>query len=594
MKTTKTVKRSAVLVTLVIAALLVTACSDITAKKGDTSYSVFHEMTQPRTRQAGFPNYSDVSMRTLTIRDVPYEDEKNIFRVAPMFHLTRIDWSYLWFTERELKAVAKLQEMGYTYCGSAAQHTPCWIGDRALVDWKTKIVMTDIEGKPSVMAFIRTWKDPQLIGDISNPEYYDGHLEFYKKLVDAGCDLLQRDAPDHHFLAVSTCGGGFTETGVAGFTKWLAENVPAEKLKELGIDDIESFNYKEYLLAKNAPVGDDFSYKYKGPFKDYWYQYWKDISLVFFERLIRDIKEYAGWDIPVCSNNGSFQKWEPLQQLFDMGISELMMVSANPQHLRERMMLAEKLGKFQITGSAKLLGLEVIHEEKVILDTKVAATLYANGAIGMVPWDTFEQTPDGAGRFFGEPEDYAGTFGFIRGISDYLDGYERAYDYSTTGILTEGVKPDDKPLYIENTENEVCAFVRTGAYSGKSPVVVHLIDWGKSQVVPGKKGSDVWELASGEKIYEYVRGMENLKRSDAEPFSLIISPDAFDLPAEKLDFMLLTPKPYNRQAHAVAERTKNYSSLVEKQHLPAYVQGGKITVKVPPLQPWGVVVVSKK
>ncbi len=549
-------------------------------------FSVFHDMVKVREKKSGFPAYSDVSMRSLTIRDVPMDDEKNVFTVAPTFHVTRIDWSYLWFTTRELEAVKRLQALGYTYGGTAAQHIPCWVGDMAPVDWLENIIMTDIEGNPSVMPFIRTWKNPQLIGDISNPAYYDGHLEFYKKLIDAGCDLLQRDAANHHSLAVSTCGGGFTKTGVARFSKWLAENLTKRQLNELGIEDVAKFDYKQYLLAKKAPVGDDFARKYNCPIKPYWFRYWDDLSIEFFSRLVKDCKDYAGRDIMFGVNNTSFQRWDALDRIFDMGVSELMLVSANPQHLRARCLAGEGFGKFQIIGSAKTLGLEVSGEEKTALDTKVITTLYANGAIGNVPWDTFEQTKDGGGRFFGKPVDYAPIFGFIRGCAQYLDGYERAFDYISDG------NAERKTLYIDGTDNEVCAFVRVNAKQPAAPVVIHLVDWGKSLLTKSKAADCEWELASGEKIYEYVQGMENLKRTPPAPFELVIDKKTFNVPAEKLTFELLAPTAYNGDAHKAAEQTKDYTKLVSRQKLTAMADKETIRLQISKLSPWAILLVK--
>jgi len=589
-------KVSGLLTAIATAVLMLSAEINGAAVKNTKGFSVFHDRAVPRTVHPTFPKYSDVSMRTLTIRDVPQDDPMSIFWAAPQFHITRIDWSYIWLTSRELEAVKKLQGLGYSYCGSAAQHIPCWIGDQAPVDWQEKIIMTNIQGNPSIMAFIRPWKNPQLIGDISNPAYYDGHLEYYKKVIDAGCDSLQRDAANHHYLAVTTTGGGFTKTGVAGFTKWLAEKVDTNTLAKLEIDDIKSFDYKEYLLAKGAPCGDDFSYKYNCPLKKYWYKYWEDVSVEFFGRLIGDCKAYAKRDIPISVNNTSFQRWDRLHLLFDFGMSELMMVSANPEHLWKRAMETENVGKFQVIGSAKLLGLEVLPQEKTAMDNKVIATIYANGGLAQVPWDTFEQTKDGAGRFFGAPVDYAPIFGFIRGIAPYLDGYDRAYDYSTGGILTDGIGADAKPLQITDSENEVCAFVRVNTKNTDSPIVVHLIDWGKSQVIASKKGADeVWELATGEKIYDYVKGMENLKRSAAERFKLVFNQDAFDVPADSLRFTLLTPLPYDPQQHNAAEKNKDYSTLVSEQSLsPRHDDNGTIYLDIPALHPWGVLLIGRK
>ncbi len=568
-----------------------TGCSD---EKKISPSSVFHDMAVPRIIKPGYPSYSDVSSRTLTIRDVPYEDEKNIFRAAPAFHVTRIDWAYIWFTQREIQAVQDIKQRGYSFCGSAAQHVPCWIGDMAPADWQGEIIMTDIQGNPSIMPFIRTWKNPQLIGDISNPIYYDGHFEYYKKLIDAGCDNLQRDAANHHLMAVTTLGGGFTKTGVAGFSRWLAANVGSETLQNLGVTDVSTFDYKVYLTAKGAPTGDAFSLNsYNDPLKKYWYEYWENQSIEFFRRLVRDIKVYAGRDIPISVNNTSFQIWDKLELLFDFGMSELMMVSANPNHLLDRLRATENHGKFQVIGSAKLLGIEVPHEEKSTLNNKVIATVYANGGLAQVPWDTFEQTPDGGGRFFGKPADYAPVFGFIRGIAPYLEKYDRAYDYSTKGILSPKVNPENKPLQIEGTDNEVCAFVRVNIGKPASPVVIHLIDWGKSLLVSSQKGAnEVWELASGETVYKYVKGMENLKRGPAKPFEAVFRQDAFRVPAESLTFKLLTPRPYDRTQHETAEQTKKYTDLVAEQRLTARTENGEIRLTLPPLQPWGVLVVT--
>lgn len=563
---------------------------------GPVPVSVFHDLAVPRVLKPGFPAYSDVSSRTLTIRDVPYDDEKNIFRAAKEFHLTRIDWAYIWFTQRELAAVQELKRAGYSFGGSAAQHIPCWIGDMAPADWMEELIMTDLQGNPSVMAFIRSWKNPQLIGDLSNPAYYAGHLEYYKKLIDAGCSSLQRDASEHHYLAVTTAGGGFTKTGVAGFSRWLAANVDAETRRSLGIPETGAFDYKAYLTARGAPVGDAYSREsYADPLKKYWYTYWEELSVEFFTRLVRDCKAYAGRDIPFSVNNTSFQRWSPLHSVFDMGNSELMLVTANPNHLRDRMLATEKAGKFQTIGSTKLLGIEVSREEKKALDCKVIATLYANGALGMVPWDTFEQSKDGTARFYGKPEDYAPIFGFVRGIADCLNGYDRAYDFSTGGILTAGISAGERPLRIEDTENEVCAFVRVNKQDSARPVVIHLIDWGKPLIDPKTgKVDERWELASGEGLYKDVRGIENLKRSPARPFEAVFSQAAFRVPAERLSFKLLTPRLYDRARHEAAESTGTYAGLVEEHSLTARMENGEIHLSIPSLQPWGVLTATVK
>ena len=50
------------------------------------------------------------------------------------------------------------------------------------------------------------------------------------------------------------------------FSRYLAEEISAEERRKLPVKDLANFNYADYLRQRKAPVGDDYSKKYKWDF----------------------------------------------------------------------------------------------------------------------------------------------------------------------------------------------------------------------------------------------------------------------------------------------------------------------------------------
>ncbi|MBT7164120.1 MAG: hypothetical protein HN904_15160, partial [Victivallales bacterium] len=59
-----------------------------------------------------------------------------------------------------------------------------------------------------------------------------------------------------------------------------------------------------------------------------------------------------------------------------------------------------------------------------------------------------------------------------------------------------------------------------------------------------------------------------------------------------LSVSLLTPPPFEATAHQAAETTKNYAPLSQRIPLDTVSGKGVTTVKIPPLTPWGILVVE--
>lgn len=185
---------------------------------------------------------------------------------------------------------------------------------------------------------------------------------------------------------------------------------------------------------------------------------------------------------------------------------------------------------------------------------------YGAGAHMIAPWDEYihGKLPSGSAvpRLFAEPADYADLYGFVRALGQMglLDRYE---DAAVAGYdLKEDRYGEAQPIVLPQAAETVSVFARAMPGEQDRPVVIHLID-----------------MAS------------------KEPFELKLrKPNFFGERA--VQYQLLRPKGYSREGHEKALETGDYKILVEVMELTPINEGEFITMMLPILNPWGVVVVS--
>ena len=203
-------------------------------------------------------------------------------------------------------------------------------------------------------------------------------------------------------------------------------------------------------------------------------------------------------------------------------------------------------------GSALLLHPNV-HMSKDVR-RKLIALGYANGAHVITPWDEYIH---GKARLFADPADFADLYGFARALGQqgYLNGYEDAavggYDLKETRY---GNMP---PIAVSGGSGKLSAFARAKPGQTGAPLVIHLAEWGKP--APAK----VRLRSSG------------FFADSAITVSLQVPPE------------------YEAGTHEKVEESKDYSPLSSETTLDTESEGDWLTVGVPALRPWGVLVVSR-
>jgi len=408
---------------------------------------------------AGSPKASDVIMRSLGIHPKNSGDPHDTMQALRNFHANRLEWTYI----DDINFIQKVKQSGRLFGGtvSATSYIPV---DRNS-NWFEKVAIKDLNGKLIIAPWKRTW-ERSLWGCMNNPELEAGYIRYLKQYIDAGAQVMQRDEPEGNLLATSW-GGCFCAFCVEGFRKHLKENFNSDELLRLGVSNITTFNYREYLREIGAPVGDAFAKWDGGELKRQFIEFQTEATISFHKRTRLAINRYANRSIPMSCNNGAV-KHGPIEQLFDWWIGELRYRDATPETLYRIMTEAKKCGKQQVVTMPKKGDYNNL-TDWVGLTRKTIAMAYACGGQCLVPWDIY--MPNNAPRYFGLPSQYADLFAFVRANKMYLDGYRQI-----DALVSSSERKGQKSPHI-TAEKEICVTARTNPDDVQKPLVFHLIDW---------------------------------------------------------------------------------------------------------------------
>ena len=191
---------------------------------------------------------------------------------------------------------------------------------------------------------------------------------------------------------------------------------------------------------------------------------------------------------------------------------------------------------------------------------RLLALAYGSGSHLIAPWDEYihGKMKSGAAvpRLFAEPKEYADLYGFARALGQlgYLDGYE---DAAVAGYdLKENRYGSNAPIALSPAKTKVSVFARAMPGNADAPIVIHLTHMGNPQ-----------------------------------PFQLKLRKQNF-FGDRSVRYQLLNRVPYTKEAHETAIDSGDYSKLAGKIDLQAKDEGEYITLDIPAIHPWGVVIVA--
>jgi hypothetical protein len=438
--------------------------------------------------KAGSPKYSDVAMRSILVLDgeTQLETDQNGWIIAPDapqaaedFHVSEIAWSYVSPTDRTSTTSTK----GYDFINSFTQ--------KNIAFSLTNLLTVKPESGYGVETIDHGWAtkdDGSLYGCRNKVIFQNVAFGYARNQINTMPDSIntirfQQDGTNGQYdtAARSDRKGCFCSSCVVKFaTRCSGEyyNSPSSGPFRVSTDVLTGLN------LSNA--NDLIAFK----------QFARDTDTLYISSLTYRIRNYAesrGKTVLFSCNSAAYAvshspnlAKNSAYLLYDYWISEV----SGPNHTQNWFWT---LKDTSITHKKKFL----TTSQNLFTTSdfrRFIAGSYAVGINYMVPWDMYIEDPPTGRRLYSAKTDFADLYGFIRGISGYLDGYEDAFgngDTATNAIEDSRLTGDyvgTPPAKVTTGSNMViCVHPRQarghdgprggppGGMGGDTPALHHLV-----------------------------------------------------------------------------------------------------------------------
>lgn len=313
-----------------------------------------------------------------------------------------------------------------------------WMG---MIDYDSNFMestVRDLDNKPAVTWWVHTYKGHPSYHFCTNAPGYRHYLMYQlRRVMEAGTDWLMIDSAIPTIGALNArYGGCFCRHCMAGFRNYLEAELDSSALDAHGIDDLTSFDYRDYLLSHGFS-----DQRYRAEIlafpptiplaREYFNYQWQEVNALF-----REFKRYAqdfGVDVPMSSNSPYY--WAEFMYAADAHDFYTNEMEYRPPE--EEVLPSEPIYTFKLAdGLGKLVaitGVPSAFEPYRLRDRPGhirlwIAQAYAHGHVFMAPDKMWTH------RFAGEPDrwyhskpgDYEDLYHFVRDYPDLFDDYESA------------------------------------------------------------------------------------------------------------------------------------------------------------------------
>lgn len=256
-------------------------------------------------------------------------------------------------------------------------------------------------------------------GCVCNPNYTEDIYERVRNGVDNGIFMWQFDdwAINYNY----DLGGCHCNYCNEAFKQYIKENISPEEGAKLGIEDVNNFDYIEYLKSKGILTQNDYGVVNGTPIELLRMDFLKETVREFHTKLLAYMKEYAGYDNyfainltdPTIRVGTTEHAWLTDKTTGIMGETK----SANTSAAA---IFAGKLVTDSI-GQELVISPTPRDPGSVQLTHSAIPMSYALGTFVLVPWDTWLY---GSTKYFSDLESLEGSYELPREYPYLFDNYE--------------------------------------------------------------------------------------------------------------------------------------------------------------------------
>ena len=313
-----------------------------------------------------------------------------------------------------------------------------WMG---MIDFDSNFMeatVRDLNDRPAITWWAHRYKGHPPYFFCTNAPGYRHYLMYQvRRVMEAGTDWLMIDSAIPTIASLNArYGGCFCEHCLAGFREYLRSNLGAADLESWAIDDLESFNYRDFLLARGFTDeryrAEILAFPAVIPLTSEYFDFqWQEVNALF-----REFKRYAqefSADVPMSSNSPFY--WAEFMYALDAHdfyTNEMQYLPPEEEILPTdpvyTFKLADGLGRLlAITGVPRAFEPCRLNDRPGHIRLWIAQA-YAHGHVFMAPdkmW-TLRNAGEPDRWYHSKPGDYEPLYHFIRDYPELFDGYESA------------------------------------------------------------------------------------------------------------------------------------------------------------------------
>jgi len=542
------------------------------------------------------------------------------------FWITVVEWGGHPESEEGVEAWAEHQvrpahELGIRYAGGVGMVTEFASFMRQYPEWE-KALCRNVRGEPFTVPWLwdHSWEGkPAYWFCTHDPMFQDFLRKQVVMAARAGVDGIHVD--DHlGSAAPAWLDGCFCEDCVAGFRDYLREHVSRERLTELGISDLDTFDYRQYVVSwlDAHPGRWTFSAPLGAEYRTYQYRYATKVMAD-----LREAAERAAGHALTFSANGappsptSIVDYQVLTS-FSAEVSHEARLDDGPAHAYK---VAAALGRpLTATGGGRDWAAVKAGNRSGLVRAWIAQA-YAFGQFFMTPHHQWCYTEElGTHWYRGPAEDYGPIYRFIREHRGLFDGQEsvgqvavlynaRAWrdgegpDREISRALLEGNVPFDMVVAGDDwvpaklTREAVARYAKVIApagttLEGEQQAVLDALR-GEGRLVEWRGGETLSQLP---RSWVRVTGAENVwavvrAREDGKSAVVHLLPREYNAETDRVS--PAGPVTVSIDAAAFGGRVFRKATLYavgsEPVTLEVAVEGGRMTFTAPGVSEWGIV-----
>jgi len=259
----------------------------------------------------------------------------------------------------------------------------------------------------------------------------------YRKYLDARLVEVMKAKPDGLHIddyrgtsgSITWRAGGFCRHCLAAFRKYLAENVPKDKLARLGIKDLKTFDYRQFLLARGVTPAEYNQRRSRLPLAKEFYDFHVTAATRFVVQYHKRAEELRGRPLALSVNSGLSNPQAlviaPHLSYFCCEVGHAAARRRPPTHPVYIYKLAAGLDRpVASTAGGQDWAFVSQHNLPGLVRTWTALS-YAFGHTLMAPHRQWCYTKEKGTHWLDGPTDeYAWLYRFVRSHARLLDGYE--------------------------------------------------------------------------------------------------------------------------------------------------------------------------